>query len=167
MITANIIVGSPTIGAPTIVAMHRGAMRLARQRHNEQRSNACRRHVPWQINFVPWISIWWISGHWRERGKCKGQFVMARRGDTGPYREDNVVIITNAANVVEAFGGKPISEEVRRLLSESAKQRGEAGWRAAVTARIGTHHSPEARARMSAAQFARRARERAERAVSS
>jgi hypothetical protein len=159
----SVTVGSPALGTPMLVSMTHDAMRLARKRYDQQRSNACRRDVGWLIKFPAWIGIWWSSGHWFERGKRKGQFVMARYQDRGSYVEGNIQIITNAANVVEAFGGKPRTEEARRRQSESCKARGEAAWRHAVNARIGTHHSAEARARMSASQIERHARERAER----
>jgi hypothetical protein len=161
----NVIVGSPTIGVPALVSMTRPAMRFARKRYDQQRSNASSRRIPWQIKFPAWIAIWWSSGHWHERGKRRGQWVMARPGDIGPYREGNVAIVPNAVNASEGHLGKPRSAEVRRRPRERCKALGEAGWRHAVNARIGTHHSPETRARMSASQITRQARERAEREV--
>jgi hypothetical protein len=165
MIAPSLIVGSPTIGTPMLVAMHPAKMRQAKLRFKQHRNNAKRRDVLFEMLFPNWIGVWWTSGHWHERGKRKGQFVMARYQDRGAYVEGNIQIITNAENVIEAFGGKPHTEEVRRRQSESCKARGEAAWRHAVNARIGTHHSAETRARMSASQIERQARERAEREV--
>jgi hypothetical protein len=57
----------------------------------QQRNNAKRRGIGWELKLWDWWMIWQDSGHWDERGKGNG-FVMARKGDVGPYSKDNVFI---------------------------------------------------------------------------
>jgi NUMOD3 motif len=115
------IVGSPTIGMPMLVAMHPAKMRKAKLRFKQHRDNAKRRDILFLFGFPLWIGTWWESGHWFERGRCQGQWVMARRQDRGAYEIGNVTIITNAANVVEAFGGKPMPAATRAKIARTKK----------------------------------------------
>lgn len=57
-----------------------------------QRKNALRRGVQWALTFDEWCDVWAESGHWHERGKGQGQYVMSRRDDSGPYRIGNIFI---------------------------------------------------------------------------
>jgi hypothetical protein len=68
----------------------------------EQRRNAMSRGVGWKLNFADWWSVWEESGKWMKRGIYRGEYVMSRPGDTGPYELGNVLIVTNGDNVREA-----------------------------------------------------------------
>ena len=83
--------------------------KLARLRFVQQRCNADRRGIAWRMSFECWLAIWLGSGHWRERGVCRGQFCMARHGDRGPYSASNVSIVPNAVNI--AAGQVPFTPE--------------------------------------------------------
>jgi predicted DNA-binding transcriptional regulator AlpA len=61
--------------------------------------DAQKRDIPFQLSFEEWFQIWQDSGHWQERGCHKGQYVMHRFGDTGPYALGNVTIIRHEDNV--------------------------------------------------------------------
>jgi hypothetical protein len=113
------------------------------------KSNAKSRGINFTLTFEEWYDVWQASGKWEERGKKKGQYVMSRKGDVGPYAIGNVFIQSMADNcreahcgkkyalgykhsseaklkISEAFRGKskpPRSEEHRRKLSEAAKNR--------------------------------------------
>lgn len=63
-----------------------------------QKADAKRRGIDFIISFVDWMTVWASSGKLKLRGRCDGQFVMARRGDRGPYSVENVVIITANKN---------------------------------------------------------------------
>lgn len=63
-----------------------------RQAFMQQRRNARQRGIEWLLSFDDWWSIWRESGHWESRGIARGQYVMARRGDAGPYSSGNVSI---------------------------------------------------------------------------
>jgi hypothetical protein len=46
------------------------------------------------------------SGHLHQRGTTSSAYVMARRGDTGPYCSSNVTIITQHENLMQAAENK-------------------------------------------------------------
>ncbi len=75
-------------------------LRLA---YNSQRCTAGRRGIDWQLTKTQWLQIWVQSGHLHERGNRKGQFVMARLNDTGPYALGNI-------------GIQPVEDNVRTML---------------------------------------------------
>jgi hypothetical protein len=57
-----------------------------------QRSNAAKRNIPWEFTFESWWKIWEDSGKWEQRGNRRGQYVMSRHDDYGPYSPENVEI---------------------------------------------------------------------------
>lgn len=67
--------------------------RTPREAYNDQRKSAIRRGVGWQFTFEEWVS-WWeanLGPDWfRLRGHKTDQYVMARKGDKGPYTKSNV-----------------------------------------------------------------------------
>ncbi len=72
------------------------------RRFQFQRTQARQRGVEWRLTFEEWFGIWTESGHWEQRGRTRGCYVMARHGDTGPYAVGNVSIITAEQNVRDA-----------------------------------------------------------------
>jgi hypothetical protein len=57
-----------------------------------QKQNAYRRKIPFRLTFAEWLA-WWeaFSPNWRElRGRKRGQYVMSRPGDKGPYALGNI-----------------------------------------------------------------------------
>jgi hypothetical protein len=78
---------------------------------------AARRGIPFLLTYSEWLRIWIDSGHLDERGPYRGQYVMARFGDKGPYAVGNVKIVTVEANVSEGRSGKIHSEASRRRMS--------------------------------------------------
>lgn len=75
--------------------------------YTRQRINALHRHIRWEITFPEWCEVWDQSGHWAERGRSAQSYVMARRGDSGPYRKDNVYICRLRENSSDSFDSKP------------------------------------------------------------
>lgn len=67
-----------------------------------QRQNADDRGISWELSLWDWWTIWQKSGKWSRRGRARGQFVMCRKGDTGPYSKDNVFIDLACRNVSSA-----------------------------------------------------------------
>jgi hypothetical protein len=65
----------------------------------QQRRQAKQRDIEWLLTFDEWFGLWQESGKWEMRGKRAGQYVMARKGDVGPYSVGNVFICTHAKNV--------------------------------------------------------------------
>lgn len=82
-----------------------------------QRRNAKARGIPWKLKYWEWLQLWQESGHWHERGKNAGEFVMARPGDQGAYEYGNVKIVTVETNNTEAQVTRRRNQEERRLLS--------------------------------------------------
>lgn len=63
-----------------------------RAAYSVQRSRAAQRGIEWLFTFDEWVEVWRNSGRLSERGRGRGRYVMARRGDVGPYSVANVVI---------------------------------------------------------------------------
>ena len=79
---------------------------------SRQKNSAIKRGVGWDFTFEQWCA-WWkcrLGTDWfSKRGRRKGQYVMARDGDTGPYEPWNVRCATVEENHVEFNGYKPVS----------------------------------------------------------
>ncbi|MEZ0602932.1 hypothetical protein ACAX43_12375 [Paraburkholderia sp. IW21] len=72
------------------------------------RSNArFARGIEFNLTFEEWFTWWQETGHYHERGKGQGKYVMARFNDTGPYELGNIYCCTHADNVRHACKGKP------------------------------------------------------------
>lgn len=76
------------------------SIELVKQRaaYDNQRRGAAKRGIAWSMSFAEWLAIWEASGHFHERGRNVGEYVMARFGDTGPYARWNVSIVTVSRN---------------------------------------------------------------------
>jgi hypothetical protein len=83
--------------------------------YNQQKQNAKRRGIAWEFDFEDWWKIWRDSGKWGERGCNRGQFVMARNGDSGSYRVGNVSIVEAGFNGSEALKGWGEKKRKREL----------------------------------------------------
>lgn len=68
----------------------------------QSRRDAKRRGIAFEFSFEQWIDVWLRSGHLEERGRRKGQYVMARHHDRGPYAIHNVSIILCEQNHKDA-----------------------------------------------------------------
>ncbi len=77
-------------------------MDMVLARFKQQRNRAKSRGVAWELPYWEWLQIWRDSGHLNDRGVHKGQWVMARHGDAGPYAADNVKIVRCETNNREA-----------------------------------------------------------------
>ena len=69
--------------------------------YTTHKHHAKRRDIPFLLTFDEWIAIWHESGKFTQRGHKKGQYVMARHGDLGPYAVGNVRICTCSENITE------------------------------------------------------------------
>lgn len=128
---------------PEKASIYRAAADPMKTAYNGHKGGAKKRNIPFLLTFEQWRAIWQASGKWQQRGVKKGQYVMARFGDTGPYAVGNVRICTQTENHLEAHLGRRRSIETRSRMSASQQ---------------GKKHSEESRKRMSAAQRARQAR---------
>jgi hypothetical protein len=111
-------------------------LRKLRVDFHAQRSSAKERRIDFTLSFGEWLGIWIASGKLLLRGRQRGQYVMARVGDRGPYAPGNVSIITHSENIRQFQLGKIVSEETCRRIS---------------AAKVGKPKSPEHRAKLSLA----------------
>ena len=105
--------------------------RKAHLQYDNQRHTAGKRGIGFHLTFEQWFEFWQQSGHYAERGRKRGQYVMARFGDTGPYAIDNIFIHSAEGNAGDANKGMPVDPDV-------------------LKARIGKKRTEEFRQKMSA-----------------
>ncbi len=122
------------------------------RKFNLHRDAAKRRGLGFEFTFEEWYDFWQKSGHWEERGRGKGQYVMSRVNDQGPYKVGNVFIQLASQNVVD--GTTRSDSLLRRKLNnwhhtDAAKQKMSI---AAMGKRKGIKLSDDTRKRMSEAQ---------------
>ena len=86
-----------------------------KEAYRDHKRGAKDRGIEFLLTYEEWLKIWIDSGHLHERGPKKGQYVMARFGDKGPYAVGNVKIITCSDNIREF----KISLEQRNKISEN------------------------------------------------
>lgn len=67
----------------------------------QQKKAAKKRGIEFLLTFDEWFAIWKKSGKLKFRGRCKGQYVMARPGDVGVYEVGNVKIVSVTENRLE------------------------------------------------------------------
>jgi hypothetical protein len=123
-----------------------------KQKYLDQKYQARVRGIDWQFDsYEEWIQ-WW-GDDITKRGKRKGNLVMARYGDVGPYHPDNVFKCTTGQNISDAHKGKtpgPRSDETKARISAAKKGRPKSE---ETRARMrGVPKSEEAKAKMSAAK---------------
>lgn len=75
-------------------------MNKLKQKYKDQKLSAGYRNIDWQFTFEEWVT-WW-GDDIEKRGRYKGQLVMARIGDQGPYHPDNVRKAKTEDNVRES-----------------------------------------------------------------
>ena len=92
---------------------------IYRKRYTQHKSNAKMRGVEFLFAFDEWKDWWVATGKWEQRGKLRGQYVMRRHGDIGPYAVDNVFCGVTEENVRDGNFGKEITIETRNKISAS------------------------------------------------
>ena len=78
-----------------------------RHKYACHKSKAKARGIEFNLTYEEWWSIWQKSGQWENRGCKRGQYVMSRYNDVGPYAVGNVFIQLQEENRREAMVGKP------------------------------------------------------------
>jgi hypothetical protein len=91
--------------------------------YKAQRYRASRRGVTFLLTFEEWTAIWLESGKWKQRGRRRGQYVMARFGDVGAYAVGNVCICEAGVNCAEAKRGTSWSAERRDRFEAKRRHR--------------------------------------------
>jgi len=89
--------------------------------YTEQKRRAGTRGIEWQFSFETWLD-WW-GPDIELRGRKKGQLVMARYGDIGPYSPENVRKATAEENIIESHLGRRRPLETGLKISKANKGR--------------------------------------------
>ena len=88
-----------------------------------QKHNSIKRGIPFLLTFEEWWDIWQQSGYWEQRGCRKGQYVMSRYNDVGPYAVGNVFIQQCGSNVSQAQMGKISHRKNKTIGNQSEEHR--------------------------------------------
>jgi hypothetical protein len=64
--------------------------------YNSQLRVAAKRGIEWRFTFTAWWALW--EPYWAQRGHQGHGLEMCRKGDTGPYSPDNVIIASGLEN---------------------------------------------------------------------
>lgn len=91
------------------------------RRYTMHRNNAKQRGIAFEIEFDDWLAWWKETGHYHERGREVGKYVMGRIGDVGPYKLGNIVCQQAQVNSTAAHLGKTRSAETRANMSKALK----------------------------------------------
>jgi hypothetical protein len=79
-------------------------VKKAKRDYYKQASTAKQRGIVWSLTYQQWLA-WWqakLGPDWQaKRGRGKGLYCMARKGDVGPYALGNIKCMTFSANVSE------------------------------------------------------------------
>jgi hypothetical protein len=121
----------------------------AQTAYKVHKANAKHRSILFELTFAEWWAIWQASGHWHERGCKKGQYVMARFGDIGPYAAENVKIILATQNTNQHWSDPEVKARHRAAVRIS-HNRPEFKARISTVMKIALNR-PEVRERLSAA----------------
>lgn len=91
---------------------------------HQQRLQAKHRGIEWMFTFEHWWDFWQKSGQWHLRGKGFGTYVMARRGDEGPYSASNCYICPFEENMADGRARRKPRVRVERPRTEPRTIRG-------------------------------------------
>jgi hypothetical protein len=114
-----------------------------------QHKRATQRGIIFSLVYKEWLKIWHDSSHLAQRGRRRGQYVMARPGDRGAYEIGNVKIILVKENIREAHVGRRASKETRAKMA-AVPHPGHPHSSATIAEMKTRKHSQKARAKMSA-----------------
>ena len=97
-----------------------GQARQYQVQYQNAKNCALERNIDWQFTYESWIE-WW-GNDIVNRGPYKGQLVMARNEDSGPYHPDNVYKSITSDNCSLGSLGKPKKpESIAKLKKSLAK----------------------------------------------
>lgn len=86
-----------------------------------QLRSAEHRVIEFNLTFPEWWGIWESSGRWAERGRGKGRYCMARKGDVGAYAVGNIEIIKHEQNSADFY--KNVNRKIRDELNLTPRER--------------------------------------------
>lgn len=136
--------------------------------------HAAIRGIEWQFTYEQWVA-WWerhLGPKWLEkRGPRKGQYIMGRKGDEGPYHSDNVYCVTAEGNVSDSYRNGKQNTKIpeadvlkiyhdertyREIAEDYGIEEGRVGWIKAKKAFVWvTENEPDLEKRVANAFFSR------------
>src|SRR5258708_36599059 len=99
---------------PPLLLVTRVPVRLCQERYRSKAADARNRRIPMLLTFDEWFGYWLASGHMEEYGRCRGQYVLSRPGDKGPYDVGNVRAGPQEGKVREVLLRKRIDPRPRQ-----------------------------------------------------
>jgi hypothetical protein len=133
------------------------------RKYKIQFDRARQRGIEWRLTFEEWCEVWRESGRWEQRGRHRGQYVMARFGDVGPYERGNIKICPVGENVGESNRDMNHPTENRSAVMKAWWAGASAEKRAEISRTLSMNnasHRAEVRAKQSEAAKRRWARHR-------
>lgn len=97
-----------------------------KRRWQIHRMNAKLRGIEFKLTFEEWFCWWVNTGHYHERGREVGKYVMGRKGDKGAYELGNIECVLANVNSTAPHIGKPKSEEWKNKLRATRAERNRA-----------------------------------------
>lgn len=94
-----------------------------KRRWQVHRTNARMRGIEFKLTFEEWFCWWMDTGHYHERGREVGKYVMGRIGDKGAYELGNIECVLSNVNSTAPHEGAERSAEVKKNMSEAQKAR--------------------------------------------
>ena len=125
-------------------------LKLGKDYYRFHKKDAAARKITFLLTYEEWCRIWIDSGHAHEKGCRRGQYVMARFGDKGPYAVGNVRIVTTEQNHAEQWERPEYANKMSAV--HKNKKYGPATRQKIREARLNTTASAETRAKMSESQ---------------
>jgi hypothetical protein len=98
-----------------------GYQKTPKTRFRNHKRSAAKRGIPFLLSFEDWWTIWHRSDHWKQCGCRKGQYVMARFGDKGPYAIDNVEIVEATINSTAPHQGKRRTSKTKSKMAKARR----------------------------------------------
>lgn len=124
--------------------------KLGKDYYRFHKKDAANRGIPFLLSYGEWRQVWLDSGHAHEKGCRRGQYVMARFGDKGPYATNNVRIATTEENHAEQWARPEYSSKMSA--THKNKHVGEATRQKIRVARKDSKASEKTKAKMSVSQ---------------
>lgn len=93
------------------------------QKYRLQKKNARDRGIEFLLTYNDWLQIWIQSGKLEHRGRHKGNYVMCRKKDSGPYAVGNVFIATTSENIKYSHDSRREKIKAKDDMIASLKQK--------------------------------------------
>lgn len=98
---------------------------LTKTNYRAQRHQALKRDIEWNFTYESWCEWWMQEDRWANRGNRRGDIMMCRIKDVGPYDPSNVYAGTTAQNHADYTSEKRREVRLRSIENGVQSCRGE------------------------------------------